>query len=668
MRYAALLALFVLLCGLPLNAQIAKTQIFYLEDSPYGLPNGIVAGPDNNLWFTDGNGYIGSIDISGNPSYYTIPYPNPNPTSITAGVDGNIWFLDTLTNSVGKLDLANKSFKITEKQVTTPSSGLSTIVSGPDGALWFTERDANQIGRITVDGQMSEFKISTPNSSPQGITAGPDGALWFVETNVSKVGRINVTGAVTAEYPTPTESSYPNSITTGPDGALWFTEAIGQVGRATTAGSIVEYDVGRQGYASPFAITPGPEGSLWFLSVWDGYYPALGQIQTSGVYYGTNGVYSWPQALTTGPEGAIWLAEYYGWIVRAIPEQRRNGIDISGPAEVPSQTVLSQMLQAGIQYAVVKLPQAPDGGTAANQLNALSAAGIDTAGYCFLNLHRGSPSGSIQASGCLARLSNVNKPINFVALDVEDTTRPLQPQLLNIANIKDAIRTFISGGIEKIVIYTNQGDWATLVGADKEFAVYPLWNAGHDHFRGYSDPAGNLACAMKGYESKSLTPSLRTGSGLANLTLPAQITAFSIYSNIVTFAADNSFTAGQTVIVNGMQNGYYLNGQRLTILRDELSATQFAAKFVHPDQEYLGDSGEISAVLFGGWNIQSGTQYDLGGTYSIGWAAACLFGIQVDFDVFDPDLWGNGESRPTIRGKRGLTIGPRSQPGVRGKY
>src|SRR3954447_23932843 len=71
---------------------------------------------------------------------------------ITAGPDGNLWFTEGGT-SIGRITPAAQ---VTEfgAGITGESSG---IAAGPDGALWFTEPSAHKIGRITTAGVVTEF-------------------------------------------------------------------------------------------------------------------------------------------------------------------------------------------------------------------------------------------------------------------------------------------------------------------------------------------------------------------------------------------------------------------------------------------------------------------------------------------------------------------------------
>jgi DNA-binding beta-propeller fold protein YncE len=77
----------------------------------------------------------------------------------------------------------------------------------------------------------------------------------------------------------------------------------------------------------------------------------------------------------------------------------------------------------------------------------------------------------------------------------------------------------------------------------------------------------------------------------ANCNGVATITGFSIASNVVTFKAPNSFTAGQKVVVSGLTTGTYLNGLIFTVLSTGLSGSQFECFFAHANVALTGNSG-----------------------------------------------------------------------------
>jgi len=78
----------------------------------------------------------------------------------------------------------------------------------------------------------------------------------------------------------------------------------------------------------------------------------------------------------------------------------------------------------------------------------------------------------------------------------------------------------------------------------------------------------------------------------------AQITAFSIASNTVTFLAANNLSAGQFVAIDGLTAGFYLNRAILQVSSTGLTATHFEARlpFGWADCGLTPDSGRSTTV------------------------------------------------------------------------
>src|SRR5207247_7190699 len=120
------------------------------------------------------------------------------PFGITAGPDGNLWFTEGSGNKIGRISPTGVISEFAVPTANTPygpSAGPLGITAGPDGNLWFAEINGFKIGQITPAGTIREFCLPTSNRPPYGIIAGPDCNPCFTEarltaTPVSKVRRI----------------------------------------------------------------------------------------------------------------------------------------------------------------------------------------------------------------------------------------------------------------------------------------------------------------------------------------------------------------------------------------------------------------------------------------------------------------------------------------------
>jgi virginiamycin B lyase len=285
------------------------------------------------------------IATSGTITEYPVTTAGSQPNGITAGPDGALWFTEYTGNNIGRITTAGV---ITEYPVPTADSGPEGITAGPDGALWFTEYSGYNIGRITTTGAVTEYPVTVSTSyGPVQITAGPDGALWFIETsNIRNIGRITTAGVIT-EF-TPPSGNTPFDITTGPDGALWFTERdFSAIGRITTSGKITRYALPTVG-SSPCGITVGPDGALWFT---DAGLDEIGRITIAGVITEyPNLIAGSPGFITAGADGELWFTVSESLIgeavfvtagLRATPEagSYQTNLTFTGNAFAPGESV-----------------------------------------------------------------------------------------------------------------------------------------------------------------------------------------------------------------------------------------------------------------------------------------------------------------------------------------
>ena len=234
----------------------------YKLSSPFSEPYGITPGPgkESALWFTDPYGHqIGRITTSGSTTAHS---RSTTPVGITAGPDGNLWFTEG-KDKIGKITTSGTITEYSLPEESYPSG----IAAGPDGNLWFADWFSSKIGKITTSGTITEYALPK-SSSPEAITAGPgeESALWFTEDGGrNKIGKITTSGTIT-EYSLP-ENSRPKGIAVGIDGNLWFTDTgTGKVGMITTSGKVTEFSLPAN--SVPKSITPGPggEGAMWFTN------------------------------------------------------------------------------------------------------------------------------------------------------------------------------------------------------------------------------------------------------------------------------------------------------------------------------------------------------------------------------------------------------------------
>ncbi|HLH65690.1 MAG TPA: hypothetical protein VKV27_08305 [Solirubrobacteraceae bacterium] len=342
LRTAAVAGALLLLTLCASAARAATPSITEYPATPssfnFGInPYEIAAGPDGNLWYTDGGADILQMTVGGQASSLSAADPSAFTTGIVSAY-GALWYTDEGNSSIGCIGPSGSP----SVEFTLPSfqpgnstyAGLDGITVGPDGNLWFVEAATNTIGTLApsrsapcqlADGA-SACDAATCHEYPvpgatlattaggnvatdaDNIAAGPGGNLWFAESGSARIGEMTTSGQVVGSFPAPPASlnGYPLGIAKGPDGNMWFTEGgNGQtIGRVTPSGSVTQFKLG-SAYSALWSIVAGPDGNMWFT---DG--SGVGCITTGGAaaqYPSPSG--SAADGITVGPDGAIWFAE-----------------------------------------------------------------------------------------------------------------------------------------------------------------------------------------------------------------------------------------------------------------------------------------------------------------------------------------------------------------------
>ncbi len=228
------------------------------------------------------------------------------PQGIVAGPDGNIWLVEEGSSKIAQMD-RNGNLR---REIALPAGSAPHDIVVGDGILWFTEGGTSKIGKMDVNGMLlGEFAVGSP---PESIAVGPDGNIWFTEGSAGRIGKMDTAGNLLGEFPIPTSGGKPRAITAGPcgDGNLWFTEQIGRIGRIDTAGRVTE--LANTGVGSNLrGITRGPAGDC-NLYVADRGQDCIVKVNATGqianIFFLAIG--STPTGIVAGPDGNLWFTEY----------------------------------------------------------------------------------------------------------------------------------------------------------------------------------------------------------------------------------------------------------------------------------------------------------------------------------------------------------------------
>jgi virginiamycin B lyase len=286
-------------------------------------PNTIAVGPDNNIWFVDLAGSVGTINVS---TKAVSEYPLGAASGIVS--HGGKLYVSTYNSIV----TVQSNGAMTSVPTTTTGAPADQLAVDTSGNFWFSETQAQRVAKITPAGVTAEFPV-TGSPYPVGMTAGSDGNMWFDGCIGNVLVKITPNAPNTqTRYAVPDISQGdvvdPFMMISGPDGNLWFTScAAGLIGRtALPAGSTIRptyFQAPSTGRAQLWGLAPGPNGDMWMADI-QGYLDRMPLTSNDATQITQVKVSQGPKWMTTGPDGAIWFTEYVlgsggGKIGRLVP-------------------------------------------------------------------------------------------------------------------------------------------------------------------------------------------------------------------------------------------------------------------------------------------------------------------------------------------------------------
>jgi virginiamycin B lyase len=202
------------------SATITEFKPFSAKD-----PHALMFGPDGGLWFTSPNmNLIGRLDVeTGKIDEFSVPTQGGHPDGIISTADGALWFCELTGQRLARVDPVTEA--ITE--FIPPDSGVHPHrLVAVGGAIYFTDSGGGRLGRITLADKT--FKLwespSGKDSMPDGIAADSTGKIWYVESAASanKLVRFDPSVEVFKVSTIPAGNSPVGSIVRDVRGHLWM--------------------------------------------------------------------------------------------------------------------------------------------------------------------------------------------------------------------------------------------------------------------------------------------------------------------------------------------------------------------------------------------------------------------------------------------------------------
>jgi streptogramin lyase len=218
----------------------------------------IIQGPDNVLYFTSNDPFLGRYNWETGTFLAPITIPNSSAVAGDLAVHGgDVWFTDFNNDSLWRYNITAGQF--TQFPVPEPSD----VVVDDAGGVWFTAPLEGSVDRLDpATGAVQSFPVPD-GLTPRQLTIAIDGQIWFTSRFVPQgVGRLDPSTGVVTTFPTPSNPG-PEAIAASPDGSVWFTQSTkGNIARIDNAGVIAEAKAVKG--SQPLGITVALNGDPWY--------------------------------------------------------------------------------------------------------------------------------------------------------------------------------------------------------------------------------------------------------------------------------------------------------------------------------------------------------------------------------------------------------------------
>ncbi len=175
------------------------------------------------LWFTDQNGYYGSLDPA-TEEVRMFPAPRgPGPYGITATPDGEIYFSSLAGSYLGAIDRATG--EVRELDPPTPNAGLRRAWSDSRGRIWVSEWFAGQVG--VYDPATEEWREwRLPGDAPQAYSVYVDetDAVWLTDFGANAIVRFDPDAEAFMSFPAESQPADVRQML-GRSGEVWGAES-----------------------------------------------------------------------------------------------------------------------------------------------------------------------------------------------------------------------------------------------------------------------------------------------------------------------------------------------------------------------------------------------------------------------------------------------------------
>ncbi len=203
---------------------IRNAQVTYFDARPGARSRDVAFAPDGNVWYCgQRDGTLTGLNPEDGHLHPVSLGDGAAPHGVVLGPDNAFWITEGGQNAIARLDPTNDSVDLIPLPDEFSRANLNTGVFDLEGIYWFTGQNG-VYGRVDPKTQAINVWASPGGRGPYGITVTPSGEVWYASLAGSHIARIDrETGSARMVQP-PTPNQGARRIWSDSKSRLWVSE------------------------------------------------------------------------------------------------------------------------------------------------------------------------------------------------------------------------------------------------------------------------------------------------------------------------------------------------------------------------------------------------------------------------------------------------------------
>ncbi|MGZ5249950.1 MAG: Vgb family protein [Caldimonas sp.] len=207
----------------------AAAQAASMRSWPLGTPrrtgiHDLAPAPNGGVWFTaQASGHLGWFDPKSGRSELIALGAGSAPHGVIPGPDNAAWITDGGLGAIVRVGWPDRSVRAFALPPGAPYANLNTATFDADGDLWFTGQ-SGVVGKLARKTGVVTLKDAPKGAGPYGICTTPRGDVWWCSLAGSFIARIDRKSGESTVVEPPTKRQGARRVWSDSQGRIWVSE------------------------------------------------------------------------------------------------------------------------------------------------------------------------------------------------------------------------------------------------------------------------------------------------------------------------------------------------------------------------------------------------------------------------------------------------------------